>query len=125
MGRFSKEASRLGDSKLTNAILALICVSSLLPRKYGGFGNGKMNLNKNLFILDCGNRTDVYQYVDFIRQYGLDIKKTLRRIIISRAFSVHQLTDSIVCEAPIFIQKYNLNLIILLLIGIVLTKIVI
>ncbi len=72
--------SIIGISRIINLILTRICVSSLLPKRHGGLC--KRNLNSNLFILDAGNSTDVYQFVDFMKQYGLDIKKTLQKIIV-------------------------------------------
>jgi len=57
----------------------------LLPERYGGFGS------HHVIIIDAGNSSDIYQCVNFARQYGLDIKDMLRRIVVSRAFTVHQL----------------------------------
>jgi hypothetical protein len=78
----------------------------LLPKRYGGFGNSSM-----AFILDAGNSTDVYQFIEFIRRYGMNIKSTLNRIMISRAFTIYQLTNFIVNEIPSLIKKHSINLI--------------
>jgi hypothetical protein len=77
----------VGDSRMINLILTKVGVHALMPKKYGGFSR-----NSNVFILDAGNCTNVYQFVDFMKQYGLDIKKSLRKIMISRVFTVYQLT---------------------------------
>lgn len=103
--------SIMGISRVTNLILARICVSSLLPKRHGGLC--KRNLNSNVFILDAGNSTDVYQFVDFMKQYGLDIKKTLQKIIVSRVFTIYQLTHLLVYELSKIIHKYNINLVVI------------
>lgn len=99
----------IGNSTLTNLILRRICISSLLPKKYGGFG--AKNFCQNVFILDGGNSTDVYQCVDFLKQCGLNIRKALQRIIVSRVFTIYQLTHSLVYDLPKLIKKYNVNVV--------------
>ena len=84
----------LGNSRMTNLMLTKLTVHCLLPKKYGGFRNSKV------FILDAGNCTDVYQFVDFMKQYGLNIKKNLKKIMISRVFTVYQLTHFLKYELP-------------------------
>lgn len=103
--------SIMGISSVTDLILTRICVSSLLPKRHGGLC--KRNLNSNVFILDAGNSTDVYQFVDFMKQYGLDIKKTLQKIIVSRVFTIYQLTHLLVYELSKIIHKYNINLVVI------------
>ncbi len=103
--------SIIGISRVTNLILTRICVSSLLPKRHGGLC--KRNLNSNVFILDAGNSTDVYQFVDFMKQYGLDIKKTLQKIIVSRVFTIYQLIHFLVYELSRIIYKYNINLVVI------------
>ena len=41
----------------------------------------------------------------------MNIKSTLNRIMISRAFTTYQLTNFIVNEIPSLIEKYSMNLI--------------
>ena len=103
--------SIMGISRVTNLILTRICISSLLPKRHGGLR--KRNLNSNVFILDAGNSTDVYQFVDFMKQYGMDIKKTLRKIIVSRVFTIYQLIHFLVYELSKIIRKYNINLVVI------------
>ena len=97
----------LGSSSvLTNTLLSKACVTFLLPKRHGGFGN-----SSNAFILDAGNSTDIYQFIEFIRRYGMSIKSTLNRVRISRAFTIYQLTNFIVNQIPSLIKKHNTNLI--------------
>jgi hypothetical protein len=52
----------------------------LLPRRYGGI----VDQTLKILVIDAGNRTDIYQLVDFARQYGLEVKKVLQSIVVSR-----------------------------------------
>ena len=55
----------------------------------------------------------VYQFVDFMKQYGLDIEKTLQKIIVSRVFTIYQLIHFLVYELSKIIRKYNINLVVI------------
>jgi hypothetical protein len=61
-------------------------VKSLLPRRAGGSGFSKV------LLIDAGNCSDIYLCVDYARQYGLSLDKLLDSIIVTRAFTVYQLT---------------------------------
>ncbi len=97
----------LGDSTMTNIMLTKIAVHCLMPKKHGGFRSSKV------FILDAGNCTDVYQSVDFMKQYGLNIKKNLRKIMISRVFTVYQLTHFLKYELFKTIHEYRTNIVVI------------
>ncbi len=98
----------VGHPRMINLILTKIGVHTLLPKKYGGFSR-----NSNVFILDAGNCTDVYQFVDFMKRYGLDVKKSLGKIIVSRVFTVYQLTHFLKYELFNTIQKHKTNVVII------------
>lgn len=96
---------RTGDSLCITGpqeglIVNRLCVRALLPRRCGG-------LDSSVLFLDCGNNSDVYQCVNFARQYGLDIKKVLDGIIVSRAFTIYQLAELVVNELPKAIKKFG------------------
>jgi hypothetical protein len=97
----------LGNSRMTNLMLTKIAVHCLMPKKYGGFRSSKV------FVLDAGNCTDVYQFVGFMKQYGLNIKKNLKKIMISRVFTVYQLTHFLKYELPKTIHDYRINIVII------------
>lgn len=97
----------LGNPRMTNLMLTKLAVHCLTPKKYGGLRNSKV------FILDAGNCTDVYQFIDFMKQYGLNIKKNLRKIMISRVFTVYQLTHFLKYELLKTINDYKINVIII------------
>jgi len=73
----------------------------MLPRRYGGIGS---DYSKPIAI-DAGNCTNIYQSVDFARQYGLEVKKVLQNIVVSRVFTIYQLADLVIHELPKIIQE--------------------
>jgi Rad51 len=96
----------IGERNYTKILLARLCVRALLPKRYGGDrGNGFES--SNVIVIDAGNSLDVYQHVNFARQYGLDINKVLQHIIISRVFTVYQLANIIIYELPKIIEQYH------------------
>ena len=95
----------LGNPTMTNLMLTKLSVHCLMPKKYGGFRSSKV------FVLDAGNCTDVYQFVDFMKQYGLNIKNNLKKILISRVFTVYQLTHFLKYELPKTIRDHKINIV--------------
>ncbi|HEX9677703.1 hypothetical protein [Nitrososphaera sp.] len=84
----------------SNLLLTRLCVRALLPTNHGGLDS------PYVVIVDAGNKSDFYQTVDFIRQYGLNIRKALDRIIVSRTFTIYQLR-SLLRELPKVAQRYQ------------------
>ena len=96
------------NRKFINILLTRLCVYSLsLRRRQEGFSLSSASSSASassssaasssaassssppspyVVIVDAGNSLDFYQFVEFIRQYGLDIKETLQRIVVSRDF---------------------------------------
>jgi hypothetical protein len=56
---------------------------------------------------------DIYQCVNFARQYGLDIKKVLQNIMVTRVFTIYQLADLIIQELPRMVQQFNTKVIVI------------
>jgi hypothetical protein len=78
----------------------------LLSKRQGGVGS------PYVITVDAGNSLDFYQYVNFARQYSLDIKTILQKIIISRAFTVYQLADLVINELPKVIKQFDTCLVV-------------
>lgn len=69
-------------------ISLLLSVRAQLDPQHGGLGS------KVIFI-DAGNTFDPYRIAQYSEQLGLDRDRVLDRIIVSRAFTCHQLTSLI------------------------------
>jgi len=89
--------------KYSSTLVDRLCIIALLPERHGGFGS------PHVIIIDAGNQSDIYQCVNFARQYGLDIKDMLRRIVVSRAFTIYQLVNLITNELPKVIRRFDTN----------------
>jgi hypothetical protein len=84
-----------------------LCIRALLPERHGGFDS------PNVIFIDGGNNSNLYQCVNFARQYGLDIINTLERIIISRPFTINQLANLIIYELPKVLERWETKIIFL------------
>jgi uncharacterized C2H2 Zn-finger protein len=94
----------IGEQKYTQLLVYRLCVNSLLPKRYGGIAGP--NYTK-IIVIDAGNCIDVYQFVDFARQYGLEVKQMLQGIVVSRVFTIYQLAHLIIYELPKIIEQLS------------------
>ena len=85
-----------------------LCGRALMSKRQGGFES------TNVIFIDAGNDSDVYQCVNFARQYGLSIKKVLQSIMITRAFTIYQLADLIIYQLPRIVQQFNTKVIVVI-----------
>jgi Rad51 len=93
----------IGDHKYTQLLIDRLCVHTLLPYRHGGIG---LNHCK-IIVIDAGNCTDVYQVVNFARQYGLDINQVLQNMVVSRVFTIYQLAHLINYQLPKIIEQFS------------------
>ena len=89
VGRFTTSLCLTGNSGagISEALFWRALVRSMLPKRAGGSGFSK------ILLIDAGNCSDIYQCVDFARQLGLNLDKLLDGIVVTRAFTVHQLAS--------------------------------
>src|SRR5919106_6615428 len=92
-----------GEQKYAQLLIDRLCVHSMLPKRHGGIGEDYLKI----ISIDAGNCTDVYQFVNFARQYGLEAKGVLQNIIVSRVFTIHQLAHLIIYELPKIIEQLS------------------
>jgi predicted RNA-binding Zn-ribbon protein involved in translation (DUF1610 family) len=91
-----------------NLLLTRLCVRALLSTRYGGLDS------PYVIVVDAGNKSDVYQIVNFARQYGMDFRKVLDRIVVTRTFTIHQLKDIILSgELTKAIQKHQAGIVVI------------
>ncbi len=86
-------------------LIERLCINALLSERHGGFGSS------SIIIIDAGNSSNIYNYVNFARQYGLDVKDILKRIIVSRPFTIYQLANLVTCELPNIVRKFETKII--------------
>jgi len=86
-----------------NVLLTRLCIRSLLPERHGGLNS------PYVMVADAGNHTDVYGAINFARQYGMSKKNVAERILVVRAFTVHQVRRLISVELPEMVQKYQVR----------------
>ena len=93
----------VGEPTYTRLLMDRLCVHSMLPKRHGGIGEGY----SKIIAIDAGNCSDVYQIVNFARQYGLEIKKVLQNIVVSRVFAIYQLARLISYDLPKIIKQLS------------------
>jgi Rad51 protein len=94
---------------VNDTLLTRLCIRALISRRHGGFGS------PSVIFIDAGNCSDIYQCVNFARQYGLDIHKELDSIIVSRPFNVHQLAGLLIDELDpaVVTQRFDAKLVVI------------
>ena len=93
----------IGEQKYAQLLIDRLCVRSLLPKRHGGIEQGYTKI----IAIDAGNCTNVYQFVGFARKYGLEVKKALQNIVVSRMSTIYQLAHLIIQELPKIIQRFS------------------
>lgn len=94
----------IGRSAMT--LVTRLCVRALLPKRRGG-------LQSPVLFIDAGNTSDIYQSVSFARQYGMDLAKVLDGIIVSRAFTIHQLASLVITELPEAMKRFGAGMVVI------------
>jgi hypothetical protein len=102
---------RLGDrlcivGDCANLLVTRLCVRAFMPVKQSGLDA------ESVVFVDADNSSDVYQCVNFARQFGLEIQKVLRGIVVSRAFTIHQLAALVAHELPKAMWQFNAKLVV-------------
>jgi hypothetical protein len=96
-----------GSRHHANLLLTRLWVRALMPQRHGGLAS------KHVVCIDAGNCSDVYQCVNFARQYGMDVRPVLRSVILSRVFTIYQLAGVIVRRLPQLIQQFNTKMVVI------------
>jgi hypothetical protein len=66
-------------------------------------------------VVDAGNNTDFYQYVNFARQYYRRdvISRVLSNTIVTRTFTVYQLADTVINQLSKVTQQYGAKMVVI------------
>ena len=84
----------VGETRYTNALVTRLIVRSLLPHRHGGFDA------KKVMVIDADNSSNPYLCVDFARQYGMHHSSVLHKVLVTRQFTIYQLTHTILYDLP-------------------------
>ena len=90
-----------GETRYTNAWMTRLVVRSLLPRNHGGVDA------ENVIVIDADNSSSPYLYVNIAREYGMHHRNVLHKVLISRQFTIYQLTNTIIYDLPKRIQLHK------------------
>lgn len=90
-----------GETRYTNALATRLVIRSLLPRNHGGINA------ENVIVIDADNSSSPYLYVDIARQYGMHHRNVLRKVLVSRQFTIYQLANTIIYDLPKRIQLHK------------------
>jgi hypothetical protein len=60
--------------------------------------------------VDAGNSFDPYLVSDIAREYGVDVRATLARVVVARAFTVYQLLHLVQHELPRLLKREGARL---------------
>ena len=96
-----------GETRYTNALATRLVIRSLLPRTYGGINA------ENEIVIDADNSSSPYLYVSIARQYGMYYRNILHKVLVSRQFTIYQLTNTIIYDLPKRIQLHKPKLIVI------------
>ena len=94
-----------GGTRYTNALATRLVVRSLLPRNHGGVDA------ENVIVIDADNSSSLY--VSIAREYGIHHRNVLHRVLVSRQFTIYQLTNTILYDLPKRIQLHKPKVIVI------------
>jgi hypothetical protein len=95
-----------GDTRHSNALMTRLVVRSLLPRNHGGINA------ENVIVIDADNSSNPYLYVNIARQHGMHYRDVLRKVLITRQFTIYQLAHTIIYDLPKRIQLHKPKIIV-------------
>jgi hypothetical protein len=96
-----------GETRYTNALVTRLVVRSLLPRNHGGVDADKV------IVIDADNSVSPYLYVNIAREYGMHHSSILRKVLVTRQFTIYQLTNTIIYDLPKRIQLHKPKVIVI------------
>jgi hypothetical protein len=96
-----------GDIKYSNALVTRLVVRSLLPRNHGGINAEKV------IVIDADNSSSPYLYVNIAREYGMHHRSVLHKVLVSRQFTIYQLTNTVIYDLPKRIQLHKPKIIVI------------
>ena len=95
------------ETRYTNALITGLIVRSLLPHRHGGMDA------KKVMVIDADNSSNPYLCVDFGRQYRMHPRTVLNKVIVTRQFTIYQLTHTILYDLPKRVRLHRPSVIVI------------
>jgi hypothetical protein len=92
--------------RCANAVAEFLCFRAQLPKEAGGS-------DSSVVLIDGGNRSDLYLFSSYAKLYGVAPKKALRRVVMSRAFTMYQMANLVVKELAKVVDEYGAKVVVL------------
>jgi hypothetical protein len=105
-GFTSGDFAVLHGSSSVESLASLLCVRAQLPVQLGGLGS-------NVVFVDGGNTFQRHHVARLARLHGLDPKRALERIYISRAFTAYQMTALVLEKLKETVKRYDAKLVVI------------
>ena len=102
----SGEFAVLVGRPLSTMLSFLLSVRCQLPFKKGG-------LNSRVVYIDGGNNFDPYAVSAIAQEYGLEPRSVLEKILVSRAFTAHQLTALVFEKLEEALKRHRAKLVVI------------
>jgi hypothetical protein len=68
---------------------------------------------ENVIVIDADNSSSPYLYVNIAREYGMHYHSVLHKVLVSRQFTIYQLTNTILYDLPKRIQLHKPKVIVI------------
>ena len=81
-----------GEPRFSSALTTRLVIRSLLPRNHAGVDT------ENVIVIDADNSVSPCLYVSIAREYGLHHRNVLHRVLVSRQFTIYQLTNTVIYD---------------------------
>ena len=66
-----------------------------------------------MIVIDADNSSSPYLYVNIAREYGMHHRNILHKVLVSRQFTIYQLTNTIIYDLPKRIQLHKPKVIVI------------
>ena len=66
-----------------------------------------------MIVIDADNSSSPYLYVNIAREYGMHHRNILHKVLVSRQFTIYQLTNTILYDLPKRIQLHKPKVIVI------------
>jgi len=96
-----------GQTKYTNILATRLVVRALLPRNHGGVDA------ESVMVIDADNSSSPYLYVNIAREYGMHHSSVLRKVLVTRQFTIYQLTNTILYDLPKRIKLHKPKIVVI------------